>query len=182
MKRLQVLIERFQNLNDDDKKKALLAAGLAILLIVGLVLWGAISSLNSRHATIKKLELETKQIDALSTQYERIQSLQQARQAQIRANKIALFTLIQNVATRLDLTVNDLNERKEPMNNSDLTQVSVVVTLKQLSVDRLNAFLENVEDTTEGGLVKVTRLQVKTRFDQPDLLDVQMTVTTWKAS
>ena len=182
MKQLQSLINRFQSLSDDNKKTVLMGASAGLLIVVLVCLYGAVSSLSGRQAQIKQLELESKQIDSLSGQYQHIQAEQDARQAQIRANKVALFTVIQNVATRLELEVNDLNERKEPLNNSDLMQVSVIVTVKELSMDRLTAFLEDLEKSASNGLVKITRLQVKTRFDQPDLLDVQMTVTTWKAS
>ena len=180
--KLEVFWDRFQALNNDDKKKAFIGAGTIGGFLVILCIWGAWSSVNHRQTEVKRLTVEMKQIDALSIQYNRVKAEQQAREAQIRANKVALFTLLQNSATRLELKLSDLNERKEALSDSDLTQVSVVVTVKELSMDRLTAFLEDIENSATNGLVKITRLQVKTRFDSPDLLDLQMTVSTWKAS
>ncbi len=180
--KLEALWDRFQALNNQDKRKVLFGAGGAGFLLIVLCIFGAFSSVRSRHIEVNRLTTELKQIDALSVQYLKVKAEQQAREAQIRANKVALFTLIQNSATRLDLKLNDLNERKEELSDSNLTQVSVIVNVKELSMDRLTAFLEDIEKSAANGLVKITRLQVKTRFDQPDLLDVQMTVATWKAS
>lgn len=182
MSRIEIWVDKFQALNDQDKKKTLMGLGGGLGLVVILILWVCIGSLVSRHNEIKKLEQDLKEIDRIGAQYARVKAEQSTRTREIQANKTALFSVIQNVATRLELEVNDLNERKEPMANSDLVQVSVVVNLKQLSTDRLSAFLENIENSSQQGLVKVTKLQVKTRFDQPDLLDAQMTVSTWKAS
>ena len=180
--KLEALWDRFQALNNEEKKKVFLVGGISSFFLVVLIIWGAWSSVHSRQLEIKRLAVEMKQIDTLSLQYNKVKAEQQAREAQIRANQVALFTLIQNSATRLDLKLNDLNERKEALSDSNLTQVSVVVTVKELSMDRLTAFLEDLEKSAGNGLVKITRLQVKTRFDSPDLLDVQMTVSTWKAS
>lgn len=180
--KLEALWDRFQAFSNDDKKKAFLGAGITGGLLVILCIWGAWSSVNSRQVEIRRLTVEMKQVDTLSIQYNQVKAEQQAREAQIRGNKVALFTLIQNSATRLDLKLNDLNERKEALSDSNLTQLSVVVTVKELSMDRLTAFLEDLENSAGNGLVKITRLQVKTRFDSPDLLDLQMTVSTWKAS
>ncbi len=182
MSRLEVWVDKFQALNDQDKKKTLMGLGGGLGFLVILILGLCISSLNSRHKEIQKLERDLKEIDRIGVQYQQVKAEQVAREREIEMNKTALFSVIQNVATRLELEVNDLNERKEPMMNSDMVQVSVVVNLKQLSTDRLSAFLENIENSSDKGLVKVTKLQVKTRFDQPDLLDAQMTISTWKAS
>lgn len=180
--KLEALWDRFQAFSNEDKKKVLIGAGSLLLLLFVFILWMAISALSTRQNEVRRLRTELKQIDGLAVQYNQVKANQQAKEARIRSNQVALFTLIQNSATRLELKLNDLVERKEPVADSNMTQVSVVVTLKELSMDRLTAFLEDLEQSSGNGLVKITRLQVKSRFDAPDLLDVQMTVTTWKAS
>lgn len=180
--KLEALWDRFQALSNEDKKKVFIGCGSAVSLLFVLVIWMAVGALSTRQTEITRLRTELRQIDTLAVQYDQVKANQQARESQIRNNQVALFTLIQNSATRLDLKLNDLNERKEPLADSKLVQVSVVVTVKELSMDRLTAFLEDIEKSAENGLVKITSLQIKTRFDTPDLLDLQMTVSTWKAS
>ena len=180
--KLEILWDRFQALSDENKKKAFIGAAAALTLLLVLIVWAAANALNTRQLEVKRLKMELKQVDTLAVQYNQVKANQQAREALIRNNPVSLFTLIQNSATRLDLKLNDLNERKEPVADSNVVQVSVVVTVKELSMDRLTAFLEDIEKSSENGLVKITSLQVKTRFDAPDVLDLQMTVSTWKAS
>jgi hypothetical protein len=41
--------------------------------------------------------------------------------------------------------------------------------------------LENIEGKTAGGVVKVTKLKARTRLEAPDMLEVNLTVSTWRA-
>jgi len=86
------------------------------------------------------------------------------------------------VAQELGLTLNDLNERRTPIKESGIDEISVDVNLKQMSIDKLDAFLEKIEDGKYGGMVKVLKIKVKTRYDNPELLDVTMKVATYKPS
>jgi hypothetical protein len=79
------------------------------------------------------------------------------------------------------LPLSDLNERRIPVKDSDLTEITVDVTLKDISVDKLVTLLENIEGKTTGGVVKVTKLKVKTRLEAPDMLEATLTVSTWRA-
>lgn len=88
--------------------------------------------------------------------------------------------MLQNVSTQLDLTLNDLHEKKNILSGEKVVEITVKVNLKKLSIDRLTAFIDAVE-SNPSGLVKVIQLKIKSRFDAPDLLDAQMTVATWKA-
>ena len=56
------------------------------------------------------------------------------------------------------------------------------MNLKSLSVDKLTQFLEEIEGADKSGLIKITKLKVKTRHDAEDLRDVTLTVATWKKS
>ena len=107
------------------------------------------------------------------------------KEAKEQANKlqgknISLFSLLQTSASELGLSLKDLNEKKTPLKDTELIQVSVEVNLKEVSIDKLTSFLKSVESKEGKDLVKVTRLKTKTRFDNDQLLDVRMTVSTWR--
>ncbi|HEY1097318.1 MAG TPA: hypothetical protein VGF99_00260, partial [Myxococcota bacterium] len=78
------------------------------------------------------------------------------------------------------LQLSDLNERRLPVKDSDLSEVTVDVTLKDISIDKLVQLLEKIEGKTTGGVVKVTKLKVKTMLATPDMLEVGLTVSTWR--
>jgi hypothetical protein len=89
---------------------------------------------------------------------------------------------MQKAASEVGLSLSDLNERRLPVKDSDLTEVTVEVNLKEISIDKLVTLLEKIEGKTSAGVVKVTKLKTKTRLDAPDMLEVNLTVSTWRAA
>ena len=90
--------------------------------------------------------------------------------------------VLQKNAGEVGIALNDLNERRTPVKDTEVTEVSVDLSLKELSVDKLDNLLEKIEGRRSDGVVKVTKLRVKTRFDHPEMLETGMTVSTWKSS
>jgi hypothetical protein len=157
------------------------AAVAAIFVFGGSVLWAS-SGLEKREKRIKLRNEQLSQILALEGTYKQAKSAIAAEERRLKGNKVSLFSLCNKAANEIGLTLNDLNERKKPVRDTNLEEISVEVNLKSLTMDKLTSFLEAIEGKKAGGLVKVVKLKVKTRFDNPDLLDVQMTVATWKVA
>jgi general secretion pathway protein M len=170
---------RFERMPEREKKLLSIFGAALLVFLIGssfLLFYGSISG--------KKLEIEATrlrlgEILSLKNQYQEAKKKQEAEERRFRSNNVSLFSLIQANATRYGLTLNDLNEKKDPVGESRLMQTDVIINLKEISIDRLTAFIVSLE-TTEGDVVKITRLKIKTRYDKSDLLDVQMTVSTWK--
>ena len=108
--------------------------------------------------------------------------MEKRNNARIRSNLASLSSVITKATSELGLQVTDLNERRIPVKDSDVQEVDVDVNLKEISVDKLDTLLEKLEGKRTDGVVKVSKLKVKTRFDNPDMLEIAMTVTTWKSS
>jgi hypothetical protein len=122
------------------------------------------------------------QIETLRTAYDAAAAREKAADARIQsASTTSLFTLLQKSAGELGLALSDLNERRLPVKDSELTEVTVDVNLKEISVDKLVTLLEKIEGRSSDGVVKVSKLKVKTRFDNPEMLEASLTVSTWKA-
>jgi hypothetical protein len=89
---------------------------------------------------------------------------------------------MQKAAQDVGLSLTDLNERRLPVKDSDLSEVTVDVTLKDISIDKLVTLLEKIEGRTTGGVVKVTKLKAKTMVANPEMLEVVLTVSTWRGA
>ena len=61
-----------------------------------------------------------------------------------------------------------------------LKEVAAEVSVQNVSIDRLYDFLKRIEAGNR--LVKVRKLEIKTRFDNPKMLDAKVTVGTFKVS
>jgi hypothetical protein len=172
----------FARMSDRERKLVMLTAAVAVLLLVVGLGWSLSSSITKREKGIASRKEEIAQLEALRGEYEAATARQKAAENRIKsAAATSLFTLMQKAAGEVGLPLADLNERRIPVKDSDLTEVTVDVNLKEISIDKLVTLLEKIEGKTSAGVVKVTKLKAKTRLDNPDMLEVGLTVSTWRA-
>lgn len=174
------LYAAFQRLSEREKRLVTLTAVVAIVFVVGGGTWGASGALESKQKRVQARSEQIAQLEALRERYQDAEQQEKRAAQRVKSNNVSLFSLLQKTAGELGLQLNDLNERKLPVKDSDLVEVSVEVNLKEVSIDKLNSFLEKIEGRRRDGIVKVQKLKVKTRFDNPEMLEVNMTVATWK--
>ncbi len=169
-------------LNDRERKLVLLLAAALLLFVVGGGVWWGVGAIDGKERRVREMRSVLTQIQSLEAQYKAAEQAERQAEMRLRTNNTSLFSHLQGAAQELGLTLNDLNERRSPASESgDITEVSVEVNLKEVSIDKLNTFLEKIEGKSSNGLVKIMKLKVKTRYDNPELLDVGMTVSTWQA-
>ncbi|MCA9507326.1 MAG: type II secretion system protein M [Myxococcales bacterium] len=171
----------FETLSAREKKLLALLFSAFIVLLIFLTLYIATSKISDKKANLVKNQSQLAQIIALEGEYRSAKEKNESMVESIRSNDISLLSMIPKVASRLGLTVKELTEQRRPLGKTDNVEVSVKVNLTKLSMDKVSALIEQIEDENQG-IVKVTRLKINTRFDEPDLLDVQMTVSTWKSA
>ena len=172
----------FSKMTDRERKLVALTAVVAVLLVVAGLAWSISGAITKREKGIAARKEEIAQLEALRGEYEAATARQKAAENRIKsAAATSLFTLMQKSAAEVGLSLADLNERRIPVKDSDLTEVTVDVNLKEISIDKLATLLEKIEGRTTDGVVKVTKLKVKTRFDNPEMLEAMLTVSTWKA-
>jgi hypothetical protein len=168
-------------MSDRERRLVALTATVALIFAVAGLSWMISGSISRREKGIAIRKDEIAQLESLRSDYEQATARQKAAEARIKtATSTSLFTLMQKAAQEVGLPLSDLNERRVPVKDSDLTEVNVDVTLKEISIDKLVTLLEKIEGKTSGGVVKVSKLKVKTRIDNPDMLEVSLTVSTWR--
>lgn len=168
-------------MSDRERRLVALTVAIALVFAVAGLSWMIAGSISRREKGIAIRKDEIAQLESLRSDYEQATARQKAAEARIKtATTTSLFTLMQKAAQEVGLALSDLNERRVPVKDSDLTEVNVDVTLKEISIDKLVTLLEKIEGKTSGGVVKVSKLKVKTRLDNPDMLEVSLTVSTWR--
>jgi type II secretory pathway component PulM len=171
-----------QKMTDRERKLVIVAIVAIALFALAAVAMGVSSFMASREKRIRLHKDEIAQIEALRVAYDAATARDKAAEARIKtASSTSLFSLLQKSAADVGLSLQDLNERRIPVKDSDLTEVTVDVNLKEISVDKLVTLLEKVEGRSSDGVVKVTKLKVKTKYDNPEMLEAALTVSTWKA-
>lgn len=156
-----------------------MAVVLSLVLLLGL---GFLVQGRLRKAEIRLGEAREKlhMVEALEGQYRVAEADQKEQRRKLQQNNVQLFSLLNKTATELGMKVDNLNEHTVPLKDSGVAEVSVDVSLKDMSITKLHKFLEKLENPTGGGVVKVTKLKVKTSFTNEENLDVSMTVATYR--
>jgi hypothetical protein len=171
-----------QKMTDRERKLVFVMFGAIALFALAGVSMGVSSFLSSREKRIRMRRDEISQIETLRVAYDAAAARDRAAEARIRtASTTSLFSLLQKAAGEVGLALSDLNERRLPVKDSELSEVTVDVNLKEIGIDKLVTLLEKIEGRSSDGVVKVTKLKVKTKFDNPEMLEAFLTVSTWKA-
>lgn len=173
----------FDGLSGREKRLlSILLAGACLVLILASI-YLASSKIHTKRTLLKKNQDQLAEIKGLEGEYLKAKEKNEALMRKLRQNNVSLFTFIPSIGSRLGLTIKDLNEQKRPLGKSGVMEVSVKLNLTKLSIDKLTALIEAIETDEEHlGQVKVTRLKISKNFVEPDLLDLQMTVSTWKSA
>lgn len=178
----EISMRWYDSLSDRERRLLTVIFAVVLLLIIVLTLIVSISGISEKRDNLKRNKEQLALVKELEGEYLKAKEKNDRAMMSVRRNSVSLFTYIQTITTRLGLAPKDLNEQKKPMPKSNMVEISVRVNLAKLSIDKLTALIEAITTSEEGQLVKITRLKVTKRFDEPDLLDLQMTVSTWKSA
>lgn len=156
------------------------SGGLVLLALSTFYL--ATSKISNKRKILTQNEAQFDEIRKLESEYNIAKERNERMVQSIRSNDISLLSLVPSIVNRLGLSVSELTEQRRPLGKTNNVEVSVKLSLSKLSIDKLTALIEAIESDEYQGRVKVTRLKINKRFDEPDLLDLQMTVSTWKSA
>jgi general secretion pathway protein M len=175
--------QAFSRLTDSEKRLvALLGVVVILLMLVGLTLLMS-AQVDKRKKRVAMRNDEIGQLEVLKERYEEaVQAEKRSEQRMKQSGGQSLFSTIQRAVTEVGLSVPDLQEKRTQVKDSEVSEITVDVVVKDLSVDKLHALLEKFEGKRGENAVKVTKLKVKTRFDNPEMLEATMTVSSWKGS
>lgn len=172
----------YDGLSDRERRLLTIFFACLFILLVFSTVFLAINKISSKRADLARNKEVFAEVKALESEYLQAKEKNERALMNIKGNDVSLFTYIQGITNRLGLSVKDLNEQKRPLAKTGMVEISVRVNLSKLSIDKVSALLEAITTSEEGELVKVTRLKINKRFDEPDLLELQMTVSTWKSA
>lgn len=187
---MSALIEKFKDnisvwydsLSERERRLFILMLTLIIFVIfIGSIVFANLSVSNKNNTLSKNNKILT-EIASLQSDYSAAKKKNEQAINNINKNRISLFSIIPAIASSLNLNLSDLSEKTKPVPKTKIIEVYVNLNLRKLSIDRLVALIEAIEEADEEGQIKITKLNIKKSFDEADLLDVQMTVSTWKSA
>ena len=183
MKELLAQLETaFDNLSSREQ---LMVVGMCFALFAMLVGFGGYFV--SRDLTRQQRRIDAKieklqEIGELRSDYKRRLAEQERIAQEVRRNNsVRILSYLEKMATAANLTLRGASERQgEPTGSDVVKEEAAEVRIDNVSIDRLYDFLRRVEEGNR--LVKVRRLKIKKRFDNPKMLDAVVTVGTFKTT
>lgn len=158
---------------------------LFMVVVVGLAIFGGGAYLLNRDLQNREKRIASKigklkEIAGYRGDYQRKLAEQQQLVSEVRGNSSTrILSYLEELAKKSKVDLSNASERPGEATGSDqVKEEAAEVMIKNVSLDRLHAFLQEIE--TRNRLVKVRRLKIKSRFDNKQMLDASVTVGTYK--
>lgn len=169
--------ETFGRLSSREKLMVLGAALALAAFLLFFVSYSFHGALRQGEARITGKLGQLQEVQRLAAGYSQAEKERAALERQLRNNKVKLFTLVEETAKRQGVEVGGMTDRGNHPREGKIVESSVDVTFTRIELIKLVRFLSAIETRTN--LVKVTKLQVRARSDQP-VLDAWLTLTTYQ--
>ena len=180
--KLDSLSSAFERLSGREQVMTLFLVVAISGFILGMGTYFVGKDLKRRDARITAKTKKLVELQGLRANYQRRLADQNRLAAEIKKNnKTRLLSYIETVSKQANTEIRNAAERSGQNTGSDiLKEVAAEVSVQNVSIDRLYDFLKRIEAGNR--LVKVRKLEIKTRFDNPKMLDAKVTVGTFKVS
>jgi general secretion pathway protein M len=154
-------------------------ATAGVLLFAGWMVARSMShAISDREARIDTKTQVLAQIGKLGEGYRRRQAERNALESRLRAAPVQLMSHIAQAGQQLGIEVNDLRPSGAPTDVGGLREESVEVNLARIDLPRLARLVQSLERSM--GVVKVRRIRITTRSDDPSLVDATLVVATYQ--
>lgn len=156
-------------------------AGIAVVVFFVLIGFGAVQRrIHAHEAAIERKTQVLAQVGKLAQSFRQLQADRAQLEAKLKGPPIQLMSFVAQAGQRLGIEVNDLRPGAgAAASPGDKVQEDTVeVNLARLDLPRLAALLQDLERGP--GVVKVRRLALRTRNDDPSAVDVTILVATYQ--
>jgi general secretion pathway protein M len=155
------------------------AAALAVaIFVIGMTSAAIGSGISAREARIEQKTKVLSQIGKLADGYRRREAERKTLEAKLRGSPVALMSHISQTGATLGIPVNDLRPSAAPAEAEGFREESVEINLVRIDLSRLAALVQSLE--RGAGVVKVRRIRLSTRSDDPALVDATLLVSTYQ--
>jgi general secretion pathway protein M len=178
LKQLRAAAEAwFGQLSARERTLVSLAGAAVAVFTVFLVATGVSHGISAREARIGDKTRIMAQIGKLATGYRAAQAERQAMEARLKGQQVPLMSHIAQTGATLGVDVNDLRPTGVPSETNGLVEESVEVNLARIDLGKLGRLVQALEHGA--GVVKVRRLRITTRQDDPLLVDASIVVASF---
>jgi len=161
------------------RERLMVSAALAsvALFILFLTSTGVSRAIAARERRIGSKTEMLSQVGKLTQGYRQAKAERQGLEARLRGPPVQLMSFVSQTGAQLGVEVNDLRPGT-PSTTEGMAEESVEVNLVRIDLPKLARLLDALERGP--GVVKVRKVRLTTRADDPNLLDATLQVATWQ--
>ncbi len=168
----------FGTLSQRERLLVAAAAFAVALFVVWLFAHQIGAGLSRREASIEQKTKVLSQVGKLAEVYRRRQAEKQGIEARLKGSPVQLMSHISQTGATLGIQVNDLRPAGAPTESEGLREESVEVNLARIELQRVALLVQSLE--RGAGVVKVRRIRIMSRSDDPLLVDATLVVSTYQ--
>jgi type II secretory pathway component PulM len=176
--RMQRLRDRWERLSSRERTMVS-AMGVTFILmvtfIVGFFITDGLSTFEEKNRDMRQA---LRDLDTHRQSYLAAKNKLQQLEARIGKNPIQLGGYLEQAAKESGVEIPESNERQPTPAGKQYVEKSIDLRLRAVKLEALGKFLKRVE--TGPNLVVVSALNVRTRDDKHQDLDVEMTISTYE--
>jgi len=169
------------NLSQRDQRMLIALGAFILLMILYLSVDSVLQKYDKLEGKIVKKRKEVEDLTLLREQY--MEAHKQLAGIKTKLDKMekgfSVLSFIEDLANKQNIRENigSVKPKTIPLND-DYDESIVELKVDNVSLSELVDFIYKIENS--GHLLKVKRLRIKTRYDNRDLLNVTLQVTTYK--
>lgn len=156
---------------------SLLVAGFCVAAIA-LGFLSARRAIVARESTLAEKRAAMVKVDLLAAGYAQAEAARARIEARIKGQPVRLFSYLEDLGRKQGVTIGDMQDRGNTGAGEGVQRTTVEVNFARIDLLKLTAFVNEVEKSPH--LVKVEKLRLRTRNDDPNLLDATLTVSTYQ--
>src|SRR5512133_494341 len=168
----------FGTLSQRERLMVAAAAAAIVVFVVWLSAFKIGAGISAREASIEQKSKVLSQVGKLAEGYRKRQAEKQGIEARLKGSPVQLMSHISQTGATLGIQVNDLRPAGAPTEAEGLREESVEVNLARIELQRVALLVQSLE--RGAGVVKVRRIRIMTRSDDPLLVDATLVVSTYQ--
>lgn len=170
----------FSRLAPRERVMVSAAAAAVAAFVLFLVFTSVQHRIAAREASIDRKTQVIAQVGKLAQGYRQVQAERAQLEAKLKGPPLQLMSFVAQTGQRLGIEVNDLRPGTPGATGATdkVVEDTVEVNLAKLDLPRLAALLQELERGP--GVVKVRRLALRTRSDDPNAVDATIVIATYQ--
>lgn len=152
------------------------ASSMVVTIVLLLITLSFTHAIHRRQVSIEEKGKALEEIGTLAATYRERDVHRRQLEERLKV-PVKLFTYIDDISKRQGVEIGDMQDRGSTIGTDKVSESVVEFDLNKLTLDKLTNFLNAIEHGPH--IVKVTKIRIRTRLDDPNSVDASLTVATY---